>query len=592
MSDRTLPARRSALRTAVLAGAAALTLLLLHVPVASAARPARKERLALTHLGLELPGAPSTVIPADLDGDGRRDLVVVVAATDWDEIGIMESSEMGNVEGIEGTEGVEGLVEVLTIIPALLERREVRVFRGRAGGGFESAGPALAIDSSVLSLEAGPPGLPVVALTDQGLSALRLRPGVPGEELALEPLVDERPVLAGTGAFVPNLGLVRDLSGDGVADVLVPIADGAAVLLAGPGGLGAAPASRLRIAEDDPEPAPRLVRHVPLPQVRDVTGDGLADLLLPHHRRGWTRFRVLRNLGDGRFAEPVAPLGLADDSDEADEPESDEAPAGPRVVFFGDVDGDGRAEYVTAEAEEAAADASVRQELAHARRPPHVYRFHHMRPDLGMEPKPYHEVRATGYAFGDAGRGGGESSGMGSGLPGGFRDLDGDGRLDLVTITLDFSALQLVKIVAAKRLSLGLDFHVWCQRPDGRFSEVKGLDLSGRFNLNLNNLKLGHLSQFAGDFDGDGRADFVQMGRGKAVTIHKGGPGCTYPAAPDATIELAEPPRDLGLVKVADLDGDGLADLSIIQPQRLPKGADRALSNPVRLDLYLSGGGA
>jgi hypothetical protein len=47
--------------------------------------------------------------------------------------------------------------------------------------------------------------------------------------------------------------------------------------------------------------------------------------------------------------------------------------------------------------------------------------------------------------------------------------------------------------------------------------------------MDLNNLKLGSLAEFAGDFDGDGRADFVHLGRGKEVTIHRGQAGCRYP---------------------------------------------------------------
>ena len=221
----------------------------------------------------------------------------------------------------------------------------------------------------------------------------------------------------------------------------------------------------------------------------------------------------------------------------------------------------------------------MRKELAHARRPPHVYGFHRMRPDLSMEPRAYQELKVTGYAFG-----GGESDIR---LPGGFQDLNGDGRQDLVTLTLDFSVFQAVKIMTVRRISIGLDFHVWCQEPNGRFREVQGLDLSGKFNLDLDNLRLGHLSQFAGDFDGDGRVDFLQMGRGKAVTIHRGRADCSYPARLDLAIQLQEPPRDLGLVQVRDFDGDNLSDMLVIQPA---KAAEPGLTPPVRLDFYLSGG--
>ena len=54
-------------------------------------------------------------------------------------------------------------------------------------------------------------------------------------------------------------------------------------------------------------------------------------------------------------------------------------------------------------------------------------------------------------------------------LPGGLWDLDGDGRRDLITLTLDFSVLQAVRVLVAQSLSIGLEFQVACQQPDGTF---------------------------------------------------------------------------------------------------------------------------
>lgn len=528
---------------------------------------ARREKLALRAESVELPGAPSAVVAADVDGDGLRDLAVVLAFTGWGEIGVQESVKMDDIEG---------LVEVLNVIPALVDRRELRVFLGRPGGGFDPAARSLALEPSVLSLEEGPPGTPVLALTDDGISVLRLR----GAELALEPLARERPVLAGTGTFLPNLGLARDLDGNGRLDLLLPTAEGASVYLSGPQGLLAEPASRLRFPLDDLQGPDRggLTRFHPIPEMRDVDGDRLPDLILRHASGEWNGFRVLRNRGGGRFSDAVAPLGatLGDNQ----ETQKD----GPKVGHFGDLDGDGRAEYATLEEKGPGEDASMRQEMKHAKRPKYTFRLHRSRPDLTREPKPYQEFEAEGYALAnDAGREGEIR------LPGGFQDLNGDGRQDLIAMTLDFSMLQAVKVLTVRRIGIGLDFHVQCQGAGGRFAPVKGLDLSGKFNLNLNNLKVGQVSQFAGDFDGDGRADFTQMGRGRTVTIHRGRPDCSYPAQPDLSLQLREEPRDLGLVQVRDLDGDALADMLVIQPQAVK---EAGVTPPVRLDLYLSRGEA
>lgn len=546
--------------------ALALTLLVLSTdPV-----QARREKLALRAESVDLPGAPSSVVAADVNGDGLRDLAVVLAFTGWGEIGVQESVKMDDIEG---------LVEVLNVIPALVDRRELRLFLGRPGGGFSPASQALPLEPYVLSLEEGPPGTPVLALTDDGISVLRLR----GAELALEPLIRERPVLAGTGTFLPNLGLARDLDGNGRLDLLLPTAEGASIYLSGPEGLLAEPAARLRFPLDDLQGSRRdgrggrggLSRFHPIPETRDVDGDHLPDLILRHASGEWNGFRVLRNRGGGRFSDPVAPLG------EFQETRKD----GPKVGHFGDLDGDGRAEYATLEEKGPGDDASFRQEMKHAKRPKFLYRLHHSRPDLGMEPKPYQQFEAEGYSMSDSDGEDGEIR-----LPSGFLDLNGDGRLDLVAMTLDFSMLQAVKVLTVRRIGIELDIHVQCQGAGGKFAPVKGLDLSGKFNLNLNNIKqTRQVMQFAGDFDGDGRADFTQMGRGRTVTIHRGRQDCSYPAQPDLSLQLRDEPRDLALVQVRDLDGDTLADLLVIQPQAVK---EAGVSPPVRLDLYLSRGEA
>ncbi len=542
--------------------------------LADAAAAARKARLDLRHLPIELPGAPSTILAADLDGDDRQDLVVAVAYTEWDQIGIEEEAEMDDVDG---------LVEVLTIVPSLMDRRELRVFLARGDGYLALAN--LELDRSVLSLEVGPPGLPIVALTDDGISALRLT----GEgRPVLEPVLRDLPVLARSGTFIPDLGLGHDLDGDGGQDLLFPTAGGAGVYLGRDGGLAAEPASRL-VWPDGDSPAGKRShrgtqrsRHYPLPEVRDVDGDGLVDLML-REESGWERFHVLRNLGGGRFA-PAMVLGEGEEEgepeDEGEEGEEDGDEKGDGgVVYVGDLDGDGVAEYVMLE-ELVDDDAGMRKEIKQAKQPPFRYRLHRSGPDLAMADEPYGVFEATGYSF--------DTDDSDIRLPGGFQDLDGDGRSDLVTLTLDFSLMQAVKILTTHRISIGLDFHVWCQDSQGRFRVVRGLDLSGKFRLDLDDLRIGQMSQFAGDFDADGKADFIQMGRGRDVTIHRGRDGCVYPPEPDLKIRLEEEPRDLQLVRVADFDGDALTDLIVIQPQKI---TDPGVTPPVRLDLYLSGGG-
>jgi FG-GAP-like repeat len=517
--------------------------------------------LALHRQVLDLPGAPALVVATDWNDDGRLDLAVVVAYTERGAISFEESSRM---------EGIDSLVEVLTVVPALVERRELFAFLADGSGGYRAASAPLALPPSVLSLEAGPQAQPVIALTDEGVGVVRWSPS---DGLTLEPWIREPPALAGAGAFVPNLGLLRDLDGDSVQDLLLPTAHGLSIYRTREGRLEQQPIARLtlpfdgRLAGGPPRTGGSMTRLYSLPEVADVDADGLPDLLVRDRRARWNAFQLWRGAGEGRFHAPLLPL-----ADRLHETK-------PAVVFVGDLDGDHRAELVTEEQPNADVEGGLRAELREAKRPHFVYRLHRLGQNLRMEPVAARQFETEGYAFG------GDDSGPS--IPGGFQDLNGDGRLDLVAVTLDFSVLQAVKIMAVKRITIGLDFRLWCQSGDGSFRPVEGLDLSGEFKLDLNNLRLGQLALFAGDFDGDGNADFVQMGRGRMVTVHRGRDDCSYPAKADLSIQLEEPPQDLALVHVRDLDGDGRADLLLIRALPI---TDGEVTAPARLELYLSQG--
>jgi len=106
-------------------------------------------------------------------------------------------------------------------------------------------------------------------------------------------------------------------------------------------------------------------------------------------------------------------------------------------------------------------------------------------------------------------------------------------------------------VLATKSIQLGLDFGIYRQGEGLSFRPVTGLDLAGELRLRLDSVSLGQLSSFSGDFDGDGRADFVQLGRGRKVTIHRGQPGARYAPEPDLVITLEREPLDAALVASA-----------------------------------------
>jgi hypothetical protein len=514
--------------------------------------------IALSHLRLELPGVPLALLSVDLDRDGRRDLAVVVASTTWGEIGIDEPLRVDESGAF---------VDVLTVVPTVLDRRELLVFAGAATGGFTSAPRRLELPPSVHAIEAGPIVAPLLAWTDDGVAEVVAGAG---GTLALLPRIATPTLFAGSLSFVPKSGLAADLDGDGESDVLIPTAAGLAVHLAGAGGIGAEPASIVEPPLEERLPGDARhyrrgpVHQLPLPERIDLDGDRLPDLVFRNHERRWNEIRACRNLGGGRFAAAYDPLaGRARDAE-------------PGVVWLGDLDGDHRAELVTAEEIESEKE-TLRAELAQAKRPRFKLRVHAIDGRGVWVETPRAELEVEGYVF----EAGDEDEFP---LPAGVQDLDGDGRRELIAIRLDFSVLQALRVVAAKSIRLGLDFAIYRQEEGFRFRSVAGLDLAGDLRLRLDRLSMGQLSSFAGDFDGDGRADFLQLGRGRAVAIHRGREGARYSARAEATVELECEPLDVALVRVADFDGDGRSDLAVIEPSGASEIGARAA-----LELHLSG---
>ena len=513
---------------------------------------------------LALRGAPATLFTADVDRDGRSDLVAVLASSDWGEVATEEP---------QGVDDAGVYVDVLTVVPMLFDRRTLTVHLGQGGGGFAPEPLALELPESVHALLPGPKLAPLLAWTDDGVASVEIVDGA----LSLVARIAARAVVAGGSGFLAELGLTPDLDGDGERDLLLPASDGLRVHLSPGGALAAEPSDRVpypleeRLPGDARHYRDGTRRFVPLPVAADLDGDRQLELLFREYDRGWNRTRIARNLsgkgGGGRFAPAIDPLaGRARDAE-------------PGVVWIGDLEGDGRAELVTRE-ELTKEDASMREELAEARSPRARYRVHALGDDLAWNPEPKRTFELVGHLFGGV-----DDADVQLGIPDAIADLDGDGRVDLVGLELDFSVVQVLRVMTARSISLGLDFRPYCQKSDGSFLAPPSQDLGGKFTLRLERLRLGQLSSFAGDFDGDRRADFLQLGRGKSVSVRFGKPGCLFPEAGAAKIELAREPANLALVRVLDLDGDGRSDLAVTNPPE--RGA---LGGRGVLDLYFSTG--
>jgi hypothetical protein len=523
----------------------------------SAASP---KPLALRRVDLDLPGPPAAVVPADLDRDGRKDLLVVVASTTWGSI--ME-------------ERIEAAIAVTEVVPALFDKREARAFLAQADGTYRAV-PPLPLTTDVFAVAAGTAERPVVALTSDGLSELRVAARDGGGVLELVPFLQEPSAFADSKTFLADYPFLRDVDGDGTLDAVIPTPDGIAIHPK----LGSEASFRGRLPGDvRTDDAYGAERVIPIPDFLDVDGDGARDLVVRDLSASPQRVAIARGQGGGRFGSaswvtlgclaaapaPSPPPRKGDDEGPPEEPR--------RVAWFGDLDGDGRAEIVTREG------LDTKSGMKQAKKPRMRYAVHRLGRDLSVEAKPVRSFDAFGYAFTGA---------FQDGVDLDFLDLDADGRKDLVTVTLDFSIFQALRVLTAKKIGIGLEFHVLSQKPDGAFALVEGQTLDEKLRVDLNHLEISRLGQFRGDFDGDGRTDFVHLGKGTNVTIHRGQPGGRYPEKPDLSIALDEEPQDVMLVRVVDLDGDGRSDLGIT---RTLEEGEAGASVPARLELRLSGVG-
>jgi hypothetical protein len=308
----------------------------------------------------------------------------------------------------------------------------------------------------VISLEAGPPGIPIAVLTDEGISSLRLdmHPAAvegaapdgppPGPGLVLTPLITDRPVLAGSKSLIPRLDMIRDLDGDGTWDLLLPARDGAAVYVTATERSGRTPsrASSSRATRRARERARSAPTRARSSATWTATARWTCSCSTAERRTGGPRSRSCAAREAGASARrrrsrstsstrrprvPSRPLRRRASPGRARTETADlDGDGGFR--YFGDLTGDGLAEAVFVSEID-----SDKGELKQAKEPEFEYRFHHADKNLVIQPQPYQKVHVTGFGF---------SIDEGDMRFEEFLDLDGDGRKDLVTVTLDFSLFQ------------------------------------------------------------------------------------------------------------------------------------------------------
>jgi hypothetical protein len=151
-------------------------------------------------------------------------------------------------------------------------------------------------------------------------------------------------------------------------------------------------------------------------------------------------------------------------------------------------------------------------------------------------------------------------------------DLDGDGRPELVRAFLPLGVLDLAEVFLQRAIDVEASIHRAAQA--GRFEESPWFRRRFAVGLDFDTMRpSGFVPTVAHDWNGDGHADLLTSGDGSGIEIWLGGPVHRF-SAPSAR----QPLDTAGRVRAGHLDGDPLLDLVLYDPRR-PDAPVRILRN-------------
>lgn len=144
-------------------------------------------------------------------------------------------------------------------------------------------------------------------------------------------------------------------------------------------------------------------------------------------------------------------------------------------------------------------------------------------------------------------------------------DLDGNGKSELLRLEIRFSVLEVIELLISREIDVDLAIHRWGAEGGYPTEPYARKTLSFPFSFETFRL-LGFIPIANTDMNGDGMLDLVSSGGGEEIEIFLGSERGPFTHSP-RTQEM----RTAGVLHLEDYDGDGLNDFLIFDPHNFDR---------------------
>jgi hypothetical protein len=139
-------------------------------------------------------------------------------------------------------------------------------------------------------------------------------------------------------------------------------------------------------------------------------------------------------------------------------------------------------------------------------------------------------------------------------------DFDADGRMELIRVEFSFSLLEVIEILVTREIDVEVSLHRYSAEGGFEKKPWAKKKIGVPFSFETFRPK-GFLPSAQADLNGDGYRDFVSSGGGNEFEFFPGGPDGPFAERP-----AKQKMRTAGVIHFADWSGDGLEDFLLFDP--------------------------